>query len=115
MVYYLQTLHAKQLIGLLTRGETPKRAIKSPYKPKKIKAMKTTFTIYDIKRLTAETSPYFFDRKTLKFFGQRMNSFKIYKQADGRYLVTAPIIIDGKQTGKTERYFDPITNKLEHK
>lgn len=39
MVYWLQTLYAKQLIGLLTRGETPKRAIKSPYKPKKIKTL----------------------------------------------------------------------------
>ena len=72
-------------------------------------------TIYDIKRLTAETSPFFFDRKTLKFFGQRINSFKIYKQADGRYLVTAPIIIDFKQIGTTERYFNPITNELEYK
>ena len=72
-------------------------------------------TIYDIKRLTAETSPFFFDRKTLKFFGQRMNSFKIYKQADCRYLVTAPIIINFKQIGTTERYFNPITNELEHK
>ena len=72
-------------------------------------------TIYDIKRLTTETSPFFFDRKTLKFFGQRMNSFKIYKQADGRYLVTAPIIIDFKQIGTTERYFNPITNELEYK
>ena len=72
-------------------------------------------TIYNIKRLTAETSPFFFDRKTLKFFGQRINSFKIYKQADGRYLVTAPIIINFKQTGTTERYFNPITNELEHK
>ena len=72
-------------------------------------------TIYYIKRLTAETSPFFFDRKTLKFFGQRINSFKIYKQADGRYLVTAPIIINFKQTGTTERYFNPITNELEHK
>ena len=72
-------------------------------------------TIYNIKRLTAETSPFFFDRKTLKFFGQRMNSFKIYKQADCRYLVTAPIIINFKQIGTTERYFNPITNELEHK
>lgn len=70
-------------------------------------------TIYDVARLTSETSPYFFDKKTLKFFGQRMSSFKVYKQDDGRYLITAPMINGGKQVGTTERYFNPDTNELE--
>ena len=42
MVFYLQTLRQIiNIIGLLTRGKTPKRAIKSPSKPKKIKPMET--------------------------------------------------------------------------
>ncbi len=70
-------------------------------------------TIYDIARLTSETSPYFFSRETLKFFGQRMSDFKVYKQDDGRYLVTAPVIKNGKEVSRTQKYFNPETNELE--
>ncbi|MEI7792800.1 MAG: hypothetical protein WCI57_04925 [Candidatus Berkelbacteria bacterium] len=74
-----------------------------------------TLTIYDIKRFSEDASPYFFDRKTLKFFGQTMKDFKVYKQTDGRYLITAPMFdrFTGKQVGTTTRYFNPINNKLE--
>lgn len=70
-------------------------------------------TIYQIKELTAETAPYFFSPNTLKFFGQTMSSFKVYKQPDGRYLITAPF---GRKCpkGQTVRYFNPATNTLEH-
>ena len=73
-------------------------------------------TIYDIKRLSEAKAPYFFVSKTLKFFGQTMRSFKVYKQPDGRYLITAPMFdrFTGKQVGTTTRYFNPITNDLEH-
>lgn len=70
-------------------------------------------TIYEIKELTSKTSPYFFNRKTMKLFGQRMSSFKVYKQDDGRYLITAPVIKDGKEVSITQRYFNPKTNRLE--
>lgn len=70
-------------------------------------------TIYEIKERTEETQPYFFERKTLKFFGQTMKDFKVYKQDDGRFLITAPIRSGGKIVGNTERYFNPETNKLE--
>lgn len=70
-------------------------------------------TIYEIAELTSKTSPYFFSRETLKWFGQRMSSFKVYKQDDGRYLITAPMINGGKQVGTTERFFNPETNELE--
>lgn len=69
-------------------------------------------SIYDIKRLTAETSPYFFDRDTLRFFGQTMRSFKVYKQVDGRFLISATFG-PGKPRGKTVRYFNPKNNELE--
>lgn len=66
-------------------------------------------TIYEIKRATAETSPYFFSRKTLKFFGQTMKSFKVTRCDDGRFLIYAPT----KTGGYTRRFFNPETNKLE--
>jgi len=72
-------------------------------------------TISEIKDRTEDTSPFFFNRDTLKFFGQTMSSFKVYKQDDGRYLITAPMKdrSTGKVMGQTERYFNPETNKLE--
>ena len=71
-------------------------------------------TIYDIKYLTQETAPFYFTRKTMKFFNQTMKDFKVYKQEDGRYLITAPMRnYQGKVIGKSERYFNPLNNKLE--
>lgn len=66
-------------------------------------------TIYEIKERVRETSPHFFDRKTLKFFGQTMKSFKVYEQSDGRFIICAPFG-QGKPKGETVRYFDPQTN-----
>lgn len=76
----------------------------------------TTFSIYDIKRLTSETAPYFFTSKTLKFFGQTMRSFSVKKQPDGRVLISAPMRdrFTGKVMGTTQRFFNPANNTLEH-
>jgi len=73
-------------------------------------------TIYEIKQRTQESAPYFFVPKTLKFFGQTMRSFSIKKQNDGRYYISAPMIdrFTGRNMGKTERFFNPITNELQH-
>lgn len=72
-------------------------------------------TIYDIKRLTSETAPYFFTAKTLKFFGQTMRSFSVKKQPDGRYYISAPMLdrFTGRVMGLTERFFNPANNTLE--
>ena len=71
--------------------------------------------ISEIKQRTLETSPYFFSRSSMKFFNQTMRDFKVCKQNDGRYLITAPMRDnEGKIFGKTERYFNPVNNKLEH-
>ena len=69
-------------------------------------------TIYEIKECTRETSPYFFSRDTLRFFGQTMRSFRVRKQPDGKYLITAPFG-PGKPKGETRRLFNPETNELE--
>ena len=36
-------------------------------------------TIYDIKRMSKEKAPYFFDRKSMKFFGQTLKDFSVKK------------------------------------
>jgi hypothetical protein len=65
-------------------------------------------TIYDIKRLTAETNPYFFDRQTMKFFRQTLRDFQVQRQPDGRYRIAA-----ARPYGETVRYFNPQTNALD--
>ena len=73
-------------------------------------------TIYDIKRLTAETSPYFFSRESMKFFNQTMRMFSVKKQTDGRYKIEAGTrgFISGQTSGLTPvRYFNPTNNQLE--
>lgn len=72
-------------------------------------------TIYDIKYRTLESSPYFFDRKTLKFFGQTMRDFSVYKLDDNHYKISAPVRRNGKivPSLQTVRIFNAQTNELE--
>jgi hypothetical protein len=43
-----------------------------------------------------------------------MRSFGIKKQPDGRYYIFASMYdYSGNFVGKTERYFNPVTNELE--
>ena len=72
--------------------------------------------IYEIKNRTQQTAPYFFSRDSMRFFGQTMRSFKVCKQQDGRFKITAPMIdrSTGRIVGETLRYFNPITNELQH-
>lgn len=77
--------------------------------------MKTTnlkkLSIYDIKRLTSETEPYFFSHSTMKFFKQTLKDFRVIRLfKEGKYL----IIANNKLTGfYTQRKFNPNNNKLE--
>ena len=64
-------------------------------------------TIYQIKS-NLENAPYFFETKTLKFFGQTLKSFKVQKLENGNFYIYAPT----KLGGFTEREFNPITNKF---
>ncbi len=72
-----------------------------------------TLTIYDIKyRLLDE--PYFFTRKTMKFFNQTLKDFKVYKLADDKYKIIAPMKDSNNKTvGQTKRIFNSLTNKFE--
>ncbi len=72
-------------------------------------------TIYEIKERTQDTAPYFFTRKTLKFFGQTLKSFSVLNQVDGRTRISAPMIdrFNDRVMGETVRYFNPENNELE--
>jgi len=71
-------------------------------------------TIYEIEYAVRETSPYFFSKASLKFFGQTKSKFKVYQaNEEGKYLISAPMKLDEKIVGYTERLFNPETNKLE--
>ena len=65
-------------------------------------------SIYDIKRRTEETNPYFFSRDTMKFFKQTFSSFKVYRQENDTFLISAPSL----GGNYTERIFNPYTNQL---
>ena len=67
-------------------------------------------TIYDIKRLTFDSSPYFFNSKTMKVFGQTLKDFKVEKTDDPtKFLIWAK---SGCHT--TKRIFNSLTNELTH-
>tara|TARA_Y100001973_G_C5166442_1_gene316461 strand:+ start:671 stop:886 length:216 start_codon:yes stop_codon:yes gene_type:complete len=65
-------------------------------------------TIHEIKRRTKETAPYFFERKTLEFFGQAMRSFKVTQIDETHFEIRAP----RRGGGETIRIFDTETNEL---
>lgn len=71
--------------------------------------------IFEIKQRTRFTQPYFFDWKTLEFFGQTMRDFLVTPEGK-RYKIEAPMKdSSGKVVGLTVRYFNPETNDLEIK
>ena len=59
--------------------------------------------IYEIKRETLKTEPFFFTRKTMKFFNQTMKDFRVKRQPDGRTRISAPIYPYSR--GRGSRYF----------
>ena len=72
-------------------------------------------TIYEIKEKTKKTAPFFFDKKTMKFFGQTLKDFKVKKQSDGRFKITAKSGNNWNYDHKTVRYYNPANNELEIK
>ncbi len=74
-------------------------------------------TIYDIKRLTAKTNPYFFSRDTMKFFNQTLKDYRVYKHEQnnvkGFFIVASMKDHSGKNMGFTRRFFNPETNELD--
>ena len=70
-------------------------------------------TIYDIKRMSEDKAPYFFERKTLKFFNQTLKDFSVKKLNGEKYYISAPMRDSrGFQMGVTKRVFDIRTREL---
>lgn len=65
-------------------------------------------SISRIKADTAKDAPYFFDTKTMKMFGQKMSSFKVYMTTSGRIYIVAPSYSTDYRTGKRIRMSDSI-------
>ena len=86
-------------------------------KGKEVKPKQEKLDIYDIQRLTQKTEPYFFSDSTMKFFGQNMSDFSVYKRPDGKYDVVARSYDKSYKPkrfmGYTRRIFNPKTNELE--
>ena len=70
-------------------------------------------TIHEIKKLTANTAPYFFTRDTLRFFGQTLRDFRVIRETDGRFKIEAKSYFMGDYMGETVRFFNPENNELE--
>ena len=70
-------------------------------------------TIYEIKERTKQTAPYFFSRDTMRFFGQTLKSFRVNKQVDGRYRVSASSGDNWDGDHEPVRFFNPENNELE--
>ena len=78
-----------------------------------LKLNNKTMTIYDIKRMSEDKAPYFFERKTLKFFNQTLKDFSVKKLNEERYYISAPMRDSrGHQVGVTKRVFDVRTREL---
>jgi hypothetical protein len=76
-------------------------------------------TIYDIKERTMATSPYFFSEETLKFWGQKMESFHVEKLTETTYRISATRWMPHPTNrwiempnGQTVRIFDTVSNTL---
>lgn len=57
--------------------------------------------------LQAENAPYFFDRKTMCFWGQKMSDFSIYRHGDDKFLIEAP-----RPHGVTRRIYNPFAGTV---
>jgi len=66
-------------------------------------------SIWDIKRLTAESSPYFFSRSTLRFFQQKVSDFSVYRNGPDSFVIAA----NSWGGNVTKRIFNPFTRTLE--
>ena len=86
------------------------RALKAENAPESavIYAKVCPLTIYDIKRNIDETGSYFFSKKTMRFFRQTLGDFKVNRCGNDKFFISAPM-----PHGKTQRIYDPFTNKLE--
>jgi argonaute-like protein implicated in RNA metabolism and viral defense len=69
-------------------------------------------TIYEIKNRVTN-APYFFTRKSMKFFNQTLKDFSVIKLENGNFYLSAPMYDRNyKIVGTTKREFNPKTNEF---
>lgn len=72
--------------------------------------------IHDIKRIHGEKFPgnHFFDRSTMRFYGQTMRSFSvtIWDKEKNLFRIAAPAYFGARRVGLTERIFNATTGEL---
>lgn len=107
----LKTDAGKQKINIwsLSKDEAIKKVLNTENAPIEsvLKCEIVKPTIYDIKRRTSETGSYFFSSKTMKFFKQKLSDFKVIRISEDSFEIYAH-----HEHGRTERIFNPYTNKL---
>lgn len=63
-----------------------------------------------------QPSGHFFDRDTLRFFGQTMRSFSITYLGEDKYLISAPMYARERNTrrymGMSKHVFDYVTGNI---
>ena len=59
-------------------------------------------TIAEIKRNTKKKAPYFFDAKTMKFFGQRLSDYKVHRCGNGKVYIYAKSFSTDYRTGEKQ-------------
>jgi len=65
-------------------------------------------TISDIKYLSKEKAPYFFNRSTMRMFKQTMRDFSVTRYGNDKFYISAP-----SEAHTTKRIFNPFTRELE--
>jgi hypothetical protein len=71
-------------------------------------------SIYDIKREVTERGGRYFSRENMRANGQTLRDFIVRRRDDGRYFISAPIRDreTGRIIGKSEKIYDPVTDRL---
>ena len=59
-------------------------------------------TMAEIKRNTKKDAPYYFDAKTMRFFGQKMSDFKVHQTRSGRVYIYSKSYFTDARTGERQ-------------
>ena len=89
-----------------------KNSVKSRKKAINKLRKEENMTIYEIKRRVTN-APHFFDRASMRFFGQTLKSFRVLKIGPSLYELAAPMRdSSGRCVGMTRRIFDARINRF---
>ena len=70
-------------------------------------------TISDIKNYVVN-APHFFDRSSMRHFGQSMKDFSVSRFGDDSFKISAPSRMSGRVVGTTERIYNAFTREFNY-